>query len=87
MMYTVIWRPAAERQLASLWTNAEDRQSVTQAADDIDALLRTSPLEVGESRVSNIRILTVSPLAVYYDVHEADRLVAVWAVWQIRRRS
>ena len=87
MMYTVIWRPAAERQLASLWTNAEDRQSVTRAADDIDALLRASPLEVGESRVSNIRILAVSPLCVYYDIHEADRLVAVWAVWQIRRRS
>ena len=87
MMYTVIWRPAAERQLASLWTNTEDRQSVTRAADDLDALLRASPLEVGESRVSNIRILAVFPLCVYYDIHEADRLVAVWAVWQIRKRS
>ena len=80
MIYTVIWRPAAERQLASLWTKAEDRQSITRAADDIDALLRTSPLDVGESRVSNIRILSVSPLSVYYDIHEADCLVAVWAV-------
>jgi plasmid stabilization system protein ParE len=87
MKYTVIWRPAAERKLASIWTNADDRQSVTRAADDIDALLGTAPLDVGESRVSNVRILAVFPLSVYYDVHEADRLVAVWAVWQIRRRS
>lgn len=87
MRYTVIWRPAAERKPASIWTDVEDRQSVTRAADDIDALLRTSPLDVGESRVSDVRILTVHPLTVYYDVHEADRLVAVWAVWQIRKRS
>ena len=87
MKYSVIWRPTAERKLASIWTTADDRESVTQAADAIDALLRVSPLDVGESRVSNIRILAVSPLSVYYDVHEGDRLVAVWAVWRIRRRS
>jgi len=82
MRFAVIWRPAAERKLASLWITPEDRQAVTRAADDIDALLRDSPLDVGESRVSNIRILSVSPLTVYYDVHEPDLLVAVWAVWQ-----
>ena len=27
-----------------------------------------SPLDVGESRVENVRTLTVRPLAVYYDV-------------------
>ena len=87
MKYTVIWRPAAERKLASIWTSADDRESVTEAADAIDALLGTSPLDVGESRVSNIRILAVFPLSVYYDIHEDDRMVAVWAVWRIRRRS
>ncbi len=77
MTYTVIWRPSAERCLAEIWTNAEDRQTITDAANSVDALLRTDPTGVGESRVVNIRILTVSPLCVYYDVHEADRLVAV----------
>ena len=86
MNYTVIWRPAAERKLANIWTSADDREAVTEAADAIDTLLGTSPLDVGESRVSNIRILPVLPLSVYYDVHEADRLVAVWAVWRVRKR-
>jgi hypothetical protein len=81
MSYPVIWRPFAEQN----WTNADDRQAITDAADAIDALLRTAPTDVGESRVANIRILTVSSLSVYYDVHENDRLVAVWAAWQSRR--
>ncbi len=86
MTFTVVWRPEAERALAAIWVDAADRQAVTDAADAIDALLRTGPLEVGESRVVNIRILTVFPLSVYYDVHEDDRLVAVWAVWLVRGR-
>ena len=83
MTYTVVWRPSAERALAEIWISAGDRRRVTDAANSIDALLRTAPLEVGESRMSNIRILTVLPLSVYYDVHEDDRLVAVWAVWRV----
>ena len=59
---------------------------MTDAADAIDLLLRTAPLDVGESRVVNIRILTVFPLSVYYDVHEEDRLVAIWAVWPVRKK-
>jgi plasmid stabilization system protein ParE len=84
MTFTVVWRPEAEQALAAAWNSAADRQAVTDAADTIDLLLRTEPLEVGESRVVNIRILTVFPLSVYYDVHEQDRLVAVWAVWHVR---
>jgi plasmid stabilization system protein ParE len=84
MKFTVVWKPSAETKLAEIWTDATDRQAVSSAADSIDALLGVSPLEVGESRVSNTRILTVSPLSVYYDVYEGDRRVAVWAVWRIR---
>jgi len=86
MTFTVIWRPEAERTLTGLWNSAPDRQAVTDAADTIDIPLRTDPLEVGESRVVNTRILTVLPLSVYYDVHEDDRLVAVWAVWRVRQQ-
>jgi hypothetical protein len=83
MTYTVVWRPSAERALADLWTGAEDRQTVTNSANAMDASLRNAPLEVGESRVASTRILTISPLSVYYDVFEDDRLVVVWAVWRV----
>jgi plasmid stabilization system protein ParE len=83
MTYTVVWRPSAERTLAEIWISAGDRRMVTDAANSIDALLRAAPLEVGESRMANTRILTVLPLSVYYDVRADDRLVAVWAVWRV----
>ena len=86
MTYTVVWKPAAERALADIWMDADDRQAVTEAADAIDSLLRAGPSDVGESRVVNIRILTVLPLSVYYDVYEDDRVAAVWAVWRVRKR-
>ena len=86
MTYTVLWGASAERGLAEIWMNAGDRQAVTDAADAIDSLLHTVPMEVGESRIANVRILIVSPLSVYYDVHQEDRRVAVWAVWQVATR-
>jgi plasmid stabilization system protein ParE len=86
MSYTVVWRPTAERTLAQLWTAAIDRQAIANAADLIDAMLGSSPQEVGEARAGVTRILTVMPLSVYYDIHDDDRLVAIWAVWQVPRR-
>ncbi len=86
MTFTVVWRPSAESKLAEIWAGAPDRQAVTDAADSIDSLLHTAPLHVGESRLDNIRVLSVPPLTVYYDVYEKDRLVAVWAVWSATER-
>jgi len=82
MKYTVVWRPSAERKLAEIWVNALSGGDITNATDTIDAMLSRQPLDVGESRSGKSRILIVPPLCVYYDVHESDRLVAVWAVWQ-----
>jgi len=82
MKYTVVWKPSAERALIEIWTDATDRQAITNAADTIDALLRTDPASVGESREGDVRLLYVWPVAVYYDVSLEYRRVAVWAVWQ-----
>ena len=57
MKYTVVWRPFAERTLIELWTDAEDRQKVTDAANAIDALLGNNPVDVGESRGDEVRFL------------------------------
>ena len=86
MNYTVVWRPTAERTLAEICTAAVDRQAIADAADLIDALLGSSPQDVGEARAGDTRMLTVMPLSIYYDIHDDDRLVAIWAVWQVPRR-
>jgi hypothetical protein len=63
MRYTVIWQPSAEQELADLWMNAEDRNVITEAADQIDDLLRQDAEELGESRTGPIRRMFVPPLA------------------------
>ena len=82
MKYTVVYLPSAEQQLADLWLKSADPTAVTRASDQIDQSLKDNPLAVGESRVANLRIVFEEPLAVVYDVREADLLVKVWAVWQ-----
>ena len=85
MTYTVLWKPAAEQQLAQLWNEAADRAAVAAAADEIDAQLRRDPQTRGESRLPPMRILIVPPLAVNFMVKEDDRTVLVSDVWRWRR--
>jgi len=84
MKFTVVWQRRAEGELAAIWTNAEDRNAVSSAADMIDTALRSDPQLQGESRCDTIRIMFVTPLGVYFEVFEDDRLVRVLGVWRIR---
>ena len=81
MIYTVIWKPEAERRLASIWLGAVDRDAITLAANQIDQQLRNNPDSQGESRLDGRRILLVPPLGVLFTVQPLDRRVTVVAVW------
>ncbi len=81
MKYTVVWIPSAEQDLAELWLIATDRAAVTQAANEIDRLLRHDPEQQGESRSDGVRVLLVAPLGVQFEVLSDDRLVRVLHVW------
>lgn len=82
MKYTVVWKPKAEQQLADLWNQASDRNAITKAANLIDHVLTRDPHSQGESRWNSYRIMFAPPLAVYFDVSEADKLVVVVKVWK-----
>ncbi len=84
MIYTVIWKPFAERVLAEIWISSSNRQTVQNAGDAIDSALRNTPYRVGESRAGNVRVVVAPPLAVRYAVFEADRIVEVHAVWRVK---
>jgi hypothetical protein len=84
--YTVIWKPQAEKVLATIWNDAEDRRAVTAASNEIDSQLGRKPSTAGEGRYGDLRILTVPPLSVYFDVSEDDCRVVVWAVWVSDRK-
>jgi plasmid stabilization system protein ParE len=80
MSYTVTWKESASDRLAEIWMSARDRRAVTAAADRLDAALRADPHLHGESRDESTRLVIVPPLAVVYEVLEADRLVHILAV-------
>ena len=82
MKYTVLWIPQAERQLAALWIDAKHRDAVTQAAHQIDELLRFDAPAAGESRAAGQRIVIVPPLGILFVVNRQDRLVHVVDVWR-----
>jgi plasmid stabilization system protein ParE len=81
MNYTVVWKPAAERELAEIWSRATERSAISAAADEIDQLLRSSPHHQGESRSGAIRVTFSDPLGVFFHISDEDRLVSVLRVW------
>jgi plasmid stabilization system protein ParE len=87
MRFTVVWKPEAERRLATIWTEATDRDAVTRAAGVIDRALRSDPENVGESRNKGRRICHEPPLGVIFRVSPPDRMVTVLTVWSYERRS
>jgi hypothetical protein len=82
MRYTVTWVPTALDELARIWIAAPDQQAASDAADEIDRRLRRNPERVGVD-LGGDRYLEVEPLAVFYSIHPADRLVRVLAVWRL----
>lgn len=87
MRYTVLWKKNAEDELAEIWIDAADRESVTRAAYEIDRRLRVAPTTAGESRDPGQRVLLIAPLGVTFQIYEEDRIVRVADVWRFRVRS
>ncbi|HEY3392392.1 MAG TPA: hypothetical protein VGK58_06785 [Lacipirellulaceae bacterium] len=87
MKWTVLYRQSAQDQLADIWLKAPNQQTVADAADEIDRLLASDPLNAGESRGGNTRIIVERPLTVLFDLFPDDRLVEVFAVSYWRRRK
>jgi hypothetical protein len=81
MKWTVLYRASAQDHLANIWLNAPDQQAVANAADKVDRLLAKDPLEAGESRDGNSRVIIEPPLTMMYDVYPDDNLVEVFAVF------
>jgi hypothetical protein len=85
MTYTVVWSKSALAELAELWNSASDRKDVSDASNQIDLLLRSNPYGQSESREQDLRILLEPPLAILFEISEADRMVTVCAVWRSTR--
>jgi hypothetical protein len=65
--------------------DASERQSIADAADEIDRILASNPLDAGESREGNSRIMVLQPLTVLFDVDPDDRTVEVFSTFHWQR--
>jgi hypothetical protein len=83
MKYTVVWKPAAENELAAIWNTASDRAAVTAAADAIEKSLRIDPVLRGETNTATTRVMIESPLLVKYKIFDDDRLVRILTVQRV----
>jgi hypothetical protein len=61
----------------------QDRADLTNAANQIDAMLRTDPYLLGDLHSEQTRVLLVAPLGIIFRITEPDRMVRVLAVWYI----
>ena len=77
MRYTVVWLSSALDDLIAIWTDAHDRQAVSDAANGIEQILRIDPVLRGETVKGSLRVLLSEPLQVVYRVIEDDRTVQV----------
>ena len=87
MKWTVVYRPPAKDELANIWINTPDPQAVDNAADEIDRILASNPLEVGESRGGRKRIVIEWPLTVLYEMFTEDAVVEVFLVFYWQRKK
>ncbi len=78
--FTVAWWQEADKELARLWLEFEERARVTEATHEIDHILSVNPGSRGVEWHEGFRRLTVGPLHVLYTVEEKDRLATVWSV-------
>ncbi len=85
MIFTVVWDPDAENELAASWLQAPDKQAVSDSANRIDARLRVDPDQEGEPFHAGRRVLFEPPLGVVFEISEPDRMVRVLAAWYIPR--
>jgi hypothetical protein len=75
--YTVTWLEEAQDELAQIWTAAEERKQVTDAANAIDAELLYDAECKGQPLAEGLRTLCIPPLHVLFTVSVSDRLVEV----------
>ena len=80
--HKVVWIPAAENDLATLWLNSQHRKEVNQAAASLEKQITDDPLHTGESRQSTLqRIVMEPPIGIVFEVIPDDYRVIVLSVF------
>jgi len=82
--YTVVWPGSSQDELAEIWLNVDDRNSVTAAVQVIDKQLAEDAPTKGIELSEGLRAFYEKPLRVLFAVREDDRIVEVLRVRRFR---
>lgn len=89
MTFRVIWQYQVLHQVAASFVYARqvgrDAGAITRAMAQIDTALERNPAQAGESRDEGARVLIINPLTVFFEVHEDEQTVIVFACRYHRR--
>jgi hypothetical protein len=83
--YRVTWEHAALVQLDEIWKTSLDKEGIQNTATRINTELTFNPLQAGESRSRDYRVLFKYPLVVWFRVVERLNEVQVLHVRSARR--
>lgn len=88
-MFKVEWVASALDDLAMIWLEADanERNAITRATNDLERRLSSDPEAAGESRPDNRRIMFLASLGVMLHIDFAKRIVTVVGVWRFARRD
>ncbi len=88
-MFSIFRSQTAMLPLRQQWEEANDplREAILLASRQLDQQLKHDPQEKGEAREGNVRIAFQSPLAVLFEVDEANQLVRILRAWAFQREA
>ena len=75
--FTVVWSQSALDELAALWMQAGDRNSLSEAVADVDVLLSREPARRGHPLHEGILAMSYGNLRFLSTIREQDLLVDV----------
>jgi hypothetical protein len=80
--YRVLWENGALDQLDEIWEASPDKKGIQNTATRINTELTFNPLEAGESRSRDYRVLFKYPLVVWFRVvHRLSEVQVLHVRW------
>jgi hypothetical protein len=79
--YSVAWSDIALAALAAVWNASSNRNAVTRAADRIERAIAADPHGAGVPTFDTVYELALPPLAVEYEVVDADCRAFILTCW------
>lgn len=88
-MSWVDWDEKAYDELADIWVSAspDERDVLGKIVEGLNRELEADPLDVGESRQRNVRVVVRLPLTIWFRVSDDALLVRVGHVHRVPKRK